>query len=276
MSDIDPLATSPIQGPPAPRASEEPRAEQGAGFDTHTHESAAVRSTNGSSTPAPAHEQLRRLAGPYAVANLWSHLADAGIPPPPLPMHLRPELVVYGEAHWSTFETDPRDLHALRPFLEWLICDWDRRPGFVFSHYGRNSPTNYLLSRHAPVAAARGHLAGPGAAAGASRRFSPGVDDGRPSLARRQRCEREDIGRCAGATACTWTTALRLDRGALRGGNRRAGTDSGAARLIERPSAAFTGRRTHLPPGSVATNVSSTPTAPRRSIGWLPEPQSLS
>jgi hypothetical protein len=59
-------------------------------------------------------------------------------------MHLRPELVVYGEAHWSTFETDPRDLHALRPFLEWLICDWDRRPGFVFSHYGRNSPTNYL------------------------------------------------------------------------------------------------------------------------------------
>jgi hypothetical protein len=109
-----------------------------------TDEVEALSSTNGRTEMSPATEQLRRLAGPYAVANLWSSLADAGIPPPPLPAHLRPDLVVYGEGHWSTFETDPRSLYRLRPFLEWVICDWDRRPGFVFSHYGRNSPTSFL------------------------------------------------------------------------------------------------------------------------------------
>jgi hypothetical protein len=143
MPDIDPLTTSPFEAPHVARAGEDSRAAQRAAFDEHAG-GAEVQSMNGNATQEPAGEGLRRLAGPYAVANLWSHLADAGVPPPPLPAHLRPHLAVYGEAQWGTFATDPRDLYALRPFLEWLICDWDRAPGFVFSHYGRNSPTSFL------------------------------------------------------------------------------------------------------------------------------------
>jgi hypothetical protein len=144
MPEFDPLITSPFAAPHEARAGSDRGAGEGAVSDTKAVEAEGAHSTNGSSAPEPATEQPRRLAGPYAVANLWSHLADAGIPPPPLPALLRPHLVVQGGAQWGTFDTDPRDLYALRPFLEWLLCDWDRRPGLVFSHYGRNSPSSFL------------------------------------------------------------------------------------------------------------------------------------
>ncbi len=107
-------------------------------------------------------EHPRRLAGPYAVANLWSSLADLGVPPPPLPTPLRPQLKVFGEGHWGTIESDAHDLYLLRPFLEWIITDWDRRPAFVYSHYGKRRPTSWLtlFVAQGPLAVLTQHIWG--------------------------------------------------------------------------------------------------------------------
>ena len=78
---------------------------------------------------------LVRLARTDTIADFWSTLAEAGVPPPPVPTELVPSVRRIHDWHWSTFDVDPLDLYVLRPFVQWAILNWDRQPAFLFGRY---------------------------------------------------------------------------------------------------------------------------------------------
>jgi hypothetical protein len=97
---------------------------------------------------------LSSLARTDTTSAMWATLAEAGIPPPPVPVELVPMVRPVGDRHWGTFDVDPLDLYVLRPFVQWAICDWDRQPAFLFGRYdspSRGSMLSLFVSR-GPVA----------------------------------------------------------------------------------------------------------------------------
>lgn len=97
---------------------------------------------------------LSELARNDTIIEMWSRLAEAGVPPPPVPTELVPRIRLVAEGHWATFDVDPLDLFVLRPFVQWAICDWDRRPAFLFGRYdspARGSMLSLFVAR-GPVA----------------------------------------------------------------------------------------------------------------------------
>lgn len=97
---------------------------------------------------------LSSLARTDTISDMWATLAEAGVPPPPVPVELVPKVRPVGDRHWGTFEVDALDLYVLRPFVQWAICDWDRQPAFLFGRYdspSRGSMLSLFVAR-GPVA----------------------------------------------------------------------------------------------------------------------------
>jgi hypothetical protein len=97
---------------------------------------------------------LSSLARTDTISDMWATLAEAGVPPPPVPVELVPKVRPVGDRHWGTFDVDPLDLYVLRPFVQWAICDWDRQPAFLFGRYdspSRGSTLSLFVAR-GPVA----------------------------------------------------------------------------------------------------------------------------
>jgi hypothetical protein len=102
---------------------------------------------------------LAKMARTETISDMWATLAEAGVPPPPVPLEVAPKVRQVANLHWGTFEVDPLDLYVLRPFVEWVICEWDRQPAFLFGRYdsaARASVLTLFVSR-GPVAVLAQH-----------------------------------------------------------------------------------------------------------------------
>jgi hypothetical protein len=102
---------------------------------------------------------LTKLARTETISDMWATIAEAGVPPPPVPLEIAHKVRQVAKLHWSTFEVDPLDLYVLRPFVEWAICEWDRQPAFLFGRYdsaARASVLTLFVSR-GPVAVLAQH-----------------------------------------------------------------------------------------------------------------------
>jgi hypothetical protein len=93
------------------------------------------------------------------MLEFWAALGEAGIPPPPVPAEVRPAVIPRGNWHWGTFDIDPLDLFVLRPFVEWTVLQWDRKPAFLFGRYDSiaSSTLLTLFVARGPVAVLAQH-----------------------------------------------------------------------------------------------------------------------
>lgn len=105
------------------------------------------------------HDPGERLARTETMLDFWACLGEAGIPPPPVPAEVLPAVVPRGKWHWGTFDVDPLDLFVLRPFVEWTIVHWDRKPAFLFGRYDSiaSSTLLTLFVSRGPVAVLAQH-----------------------------------------------------------------------------------------------------------------------
>jgi hypothetical protein len=121
----------------------EPTPRSEVGSEPEPHHDAGADPAAETSPELLIPRDLSQLARTSTISDMWATIAEAGIPPPPVPVELVPQVRPVAELHWGTLEVDPLDLYVLRPFVQWAICDWDRRPAFLFGRY--NSPSRGSL-----------------------------------------------------------------------------------------------------------------------------------